>query len=319
MALDHSTDALLDAAREDADLPDWEEADAQAELLRLMNRQQRLELTALLLKAKAEHRQATFDVELEDGTLRYDLPARAVAAGLVQVKALDASGNLVSTVTLFPSAREGERQFIGGPGQAYLEGNQLVLYGAAAGVGTLRFVYNRRLSELVLLEHAAVITAIDTGTGVVAIGTRLDHESATVTASAPSGFGTAAALYDFVKPEPHFDIRAMDKSATRSSTNMTFDPADLPDGLAVGDFVCRAGTSPVCQAPLELHPVLTARTAYRAIKSKGDPAAAALKEDVATAERLAMEILAPRVEGQLTVITNTNGPGWRRMGRSWRR
>lgn len=299
-APDYTVDALLEAAREDGDLPDWEEDDARDALLRLMNRQQRLEIAALLQLAKEQYRHAVLDVVLEAGELRYDLPERAVAAGIVQVKATDDSGGLVATLNLFPSEREGERGFMGGPGQGYLEGNQLVLYSAPPNAGRLRITYNRRLSELVLLEDAGRITNINLGTGVLQIS------------AAPADFITGAAAYDLVKATPHFDLRAMDLSATRSTTNMTFDPDELPDGLEVGDYVCRAGTTPVCQAPLELHPVLALRTAYRHLKSTGSPDASGLKDDLDVAERLAMGILKPRVEGQLPVIINTNGPGWRR-------
>lgn len=304
--LDFTVDALLEAAREDAELPEWEDDEAPARLLATMNRLQRLQLAALLQKAKEQHRHATLDLDIEEGELRYDLPERAVAAGIVQAHLIDDSGELIETLTVFPASRRTERG-AAGPGKAYLEGTELVLYAAPPGSGTLRITYNRRLSELVLEEDAGVITNVNTGTGVVTIS------------AAPADFPLTSRAYDFVKAEPHFDIRAMDKAATRSGTSLTFAAADLPEGLANGDYVCLAGTTPVCQAPLELHPVLSLMTAYRWTKSKGDPAAASIKDDLANAMRDAMDILTPRIEAQPAVIINTNGPGWRRFGRGFRR
>lgn len=307
--LDYTTDALIEAARADAELPEWEDDEAPARFLAMMNRLQRLQLAALLQKAKEQYRYATLDIPLEDGELRYDLPRRAVAAGIVQAHFIDDSGNLLETVTVFPVGRRGERGWAGAPGKAYLEGNQLVLYSAPSGSGTLQIVYNRRLSELVLAPTA------DASFGATQIEEVLSATQFTIDTDVDV---PGDPPWDLVRATPHFDILAMDVDGSEVGGTVTI-PAGLPDGLVEGDYLCVAGVTPVCQAPLELHPVLSLMTAYRWTKANGDPLASSLKTDVDEAVRQALDLLTPRIEAQPAVIINTNGPGFRRWGRGFRR
>lgn len=291
----YEADNLITAVRDYANISPNVEASQSAALLRALNREQRLFLTALLEKCKQQHKQATLDVSADGSTTRFNIPTRAIAAGIKMIEGIGSTGIrwMLHELPDDEYARGWPRN-----GDFYFEGNQLVFYRAPPS-GTLRFTYPRRLSELVLVASVGVITDISTLGGQVAIS------------AAPSDFATSAANYDFVKATPHFDILAMDKSATRSSTTMTFSAADLPTGLAVGDYVCQAGESAVCQAPLELHDVLALRVAMTYSSGKNDAVverlAPLLKEALANAAHL----LNPRSTAE-AVLINPNSPGWQR-------
>lgn len=294
-----TADELITAVREYANLGSSAEDSQDAQLLRRLNAEQILYLTTLLQKAKGQHRQATLDITTSPSTLRYDIPTRAIAAGIKMAQGVDASGQSWMLYN-FPDedhARYG--RFFANSSQFYIEGNQIVFY-AAPPSGTLRITYSRRMNSLVQVASVGVITGISSGTITIS--------------AAPPDFDTAAANYDFVRSTPHFDILAMDKSATRSSTTMTFSASAVPSSLAVGDYVCQAGETAVSQAPLELHPILALRAAYVWCRAKNDSLANGLRDELKEAAADAASLLDPRIEEEGPLV-NRYAPGWG----SWRR
>jgi hypothetical protein len=196
-----------------------------------------------------------------------------------------------------------ERQVVDagqGPGDYWFEANHLVLVRAPTTGQTLRITYFRRLGELVPEEQAGLVASFDTGAQTVTLD------------AVPDDFGTAAADYDFIQGTPHFDTIAAEQSATRSGSVLTF-AEELPDELAVGDYIALPGQAPLCQAPRELHDVLTLRTAFALLDAVGDPKAAATERRLDRAEKDALQLLAPRVDGSPKVLINRNGPGWGRF------
>jgi hypothetical protein len=286
-------DNLLTAIRDYAELSPNAESAQDAALLRALNREQRLFLATLLEKCKQQHKQATLDVSADGSTTRFNIPVRAIAAGIKMVEGIGSTGVrwMLHELPDDEYARGWPRN-----GDFYFEGNQIVFYRAPAS-GTLRFTYSRRLSDLVAVASVGVITAISSGTITIS--------------AAPSDFETASAAYDFVKATPHFDILAMDKNATRSSTTMTFTAADVPSSLAVGDYVCQAGESAVCQAPIELHDVLALRVAYVLSAGKNDSVADRCEKLLGEAMRNAASLLNPRSTTE-AVLINPNSPGFQR-------
>lgn len=291
-----TSDELITAVRDFANLSSSAEDALDAQLLRRLNIEQQLFLTTILEKAKGQHRQATLNLTTSSTTLRYRIPTRAIAAGIKMLEAVDTSGQswMLYDYSDEDNARYG--RWATRNGHYYVEGNELVFY-QSPPAGTLKVTYSRRMSTLVLAASAGTIATISSGTITIS--------------AAPSDFLTAAANYDFVRSTPHFDIMAMDKSATRSGTTMTFTSSDVPTDLAVGDYVCQAGESPVCQAPLECHPLLALRAAYVWSRAKADPIAEVLSGDLKEAAALAATLLEPRIE-QEGPLVNRYAPGWSR-------
>ncbi len=297
--IDYTVDGLLTAVRDYIGISPNSEDGTNARLLRLLNREQSLYLTKLLTKAMAKHRESPLDIPV-GALLTYDIPTRAVAAGLVKVEGIDANGN---TWMLFETNGSQVTNWWPRNGHFYVQGNQLIFY-QQPPVGTLRLTYNRRLSFLVLTAAVATITSINTSNGAVGVS------------STPAGFSSSTP-FDLVRANPHFDILGMDLSATVVGTAFGFSASSLPPGLAVGDYVCLSSQANVCQAPYELHSVLAQRVAYIWLLAKGDErvqtAAGALKE----MEALAAQLIEPRIEREAP-MTNPNSPGWQSVWRGFR-
>lgn len=299
-----TADSIITAVRDFAGAASSHEDAADARLLRILNRAQELELTALLASTKGNHRKATLDYTVTSATT-YAIPTRAIAAGIAQVEAADSQGN-VWMMYEFPDHQRSR----GWPrnGHFYVQGNNLIFY-AVPPAGTLRITYNKRLSQLVLTTSAAVISSISGGTiGIVAAPTTGDL------------FGTGATSYDFIKSNAHFDILAMDKSATRAGTTLTFTASDVPSDLAVGDYVALAKQTPVCQAPLELHGVLAQMCVVKWLESKADPRLQDARQTLRELTTEALKLLEPRSESDgEDILFNPNAPGWTSRRWAWRR
>src|SRR5581483_5105344 len=151
-----TTDELLQAVREFANLSAAAEDSEDAQLLRRLNIEQTLYLTTLLQKAKGQHRQATLNYTTDPNTLRYTIPTRAIAAGIKMLEAVDTSGQSWMLFD-FPdedNARYG--RWFTRNGHYYIEGNDLVFYDKPPA-GTLKVTYSRRMSTLVELESVGVM------------------------------------------------------------------------------------------------------------------------------------------------------------------
>lgn len=307
---DYSVDTLVTKMRRAGKIPQHESTGVAAALLEKLNDEQRLYLTRLLQSTREQYRQATYDITTTAGLQRYAIPARAVAAGVVSVAKIEASGSR-TPLNFFADYRLHETN---NPtaGDCYLEGNELVLY-SDPGVITIRITYNRRLSELVLSTSARAITIISNKTVTIA--------------AAPSTF-TSRTTMDLVKATPHFDTYGIDlacSSIGSSATTITFTNT-LPTSLAVGDYVCLPGETPVCNAPWELHDVLVHKAAYTWLAERGDNRAGSVakvlwgeKDDGSDGmEAEALSLLTPRVETNSKPLINFNAPGWSRWRGRWR-
>ncbi len=221
------------------------------------------------------------------------------------VSAVDAAGNTWLLTELRPRDWTWPGIWVAPGRQFYLERNTLVFY-SAPPAGSLLLRYPLRLSELVLPTDTANVRTIST----INTGTK------TLTLSGT--FTNAAGLCDFVQARPQFDLLSMDAAFSGSGTSTLIFTADLPDGLAVGDYVCTPKKSPVCLAPLELHEVLAQHVAWVTLVAKGDPKAQALSDLRDDTKKRVLGLLEPRPSKPRSVI-NRNAPGWNRFGSyGWR-
>lgn len=269
--------------------------------LRFINDEIQSYLVPFIMSTREEFFVTSSDVSVTAATAAYPIPTRAIGSKLRNVLYLCGS-DYVALDRLEP-----ERVFAGGqttpsqPEGYYIEGNSVVLYPTPSGAGTLRLSYFARPNRVVSLAEVGTVTGMP---------------STTVTINAaPSDFPTTSTPYDLVKGTPHFECRAIDKSATRSSTTLTFSTAT--SGLTAGDYVCLAGESPVPQIPVELHPLLAERVVVRALQALGDPK---VELAIASAEQMRRgleRLLTPRSEGSARYAINFNAPGW--GARRWRR
>lgn len=299
MAKDYTTTRLLERIRKRAGLPPWGEDGLDDELLERCNDELRDYLTAILQGARTQLKQATLDITVTSA-LRYDIPSRAIAAGIKMLQGVTTGGQIWFLVELadrdFPSFRTGD---------FYVEGNQLVFF-KAPPVGTLRVTYDRRPSELVLEPTSSANFG---ATRIIAV---LNSTQFTINATVDTPGNSP---WDLVRGVPHFDLMSMEIAGSETSGTVTI-PAGLPTGLAAGDWLCTPGLSPVVQAPLELHALLAQQTAFTYLDDKGDELAGAAERRRNRLEKDVKQLIAERVqEGRLLI--NRNGPGFGN-GRGWR-
>lgn len=295
---------MLTALRDEGYVPSDETA-SSARLLGVLNRQQRTWLTKLMLSVREDYQLASVDVDLTAGQTVVPVPSRAVGAALKLVSFLD--NGIPVPLNPINSEQVHANSVLGGAGDYSMQGNNLVLSSSAAAGSTLRLQYFRRMNQVVDESEAAEVESFD-----------LDAGTITLAGTVPILFDSDSTSYDIVKGTPHFDTLAASVTATLSSQVLTF-ADDLPEDLAVGDWVALEGQTPICQAPLELHDVLVFKACQAYLRARGDPKAAAMQTEIDELRADALSLLAPRVQGSAHVFINPNAPGWNRTRLRWRR
>lgn len=295
-------------------LPNTPATSSNSELLRLATEEARTYIMALLKSVREEYGVYSTDVDLEAGTDTYTIPVRASGQALRHVAYVDSTGYEIPLNAVDPANRSLDfgRQTTGEPAAYVLQGNHLIVLPTPDAGYTLRLKYLARPNRLVYPTAVGQITAINTGTRACTLQipeyTDLNGVLVDADATVPDTF-TSNATYDFVRGEPGFESLAIDQSATVASNVLTFSSA-LPDDLAVGDFVCLAGESPIPQIPVECHELLAQRLAYKEAAVTTSPKAKALKVELDEMRKDVMTLLTPRVSSASRVMVYRHGPGF---------
>jgi hypothetical protein len=287
-----------------------EESWDEDSLLAMCSEEIQTYIAALMMGAREEWFVKAHDVATVSGTQSYDLPPRSVMSDLRQVL-VGSDPNWIVVQRIEPKQAYGayygySNSYTGYATGYYLQDTQLVLISPAASGQTLRMLYFRRPNRVVAESQCGRITAIS--------GNAVTIDSADV----PTDFDTSA-TFDFIKATPGFDTLAMDQTISAINTGtgvMTF-VSTPPATLRVGDYVALAGTSPIPQIPVELHPLLAQRVVVKVLEADGDPklpmAQRALEEQRASA----LTLLTPRTQGDAQYLINFNGPGFGGRWRKW--
>jgi hypothetical protein len=264
----------------------------------LMNEESRVYVTSVLKSCREEYlvNEQDHDVAFTAGQAQVRVPSRCVGSALRSIWILDSSDEPQPLNRIEP-----ERQHLypgrGSPVGYVLRGNTIQLLPAPDAAGTLRLGYLQRLSTVVAEDACGLITAINTLTREVTLS------------ALPSTF-TVAETYDLVQGEPPFSALAIDQTVTIAGSVLTF--SSVPDDLAVGDYVCLAGETPIVQLPLECHALLAQRVTVKVLEAQGGPRYDAAKASLDEMKADVLRLLSPRVTGSTRPIINPNGPGMRR-------
>jgi len=237
----------------------------------------------------------------------FAIPYRAIAQRIHGVQ-------MVVSTLIYPLARIEPKDMtntINPPTNTYaffIEGNNIVTLPILPS-GVCRIWHYVRPSNLVSSTTCAQVTAINLGANTVTVS------------SVPTSF-TIGTNIDFTQDQPPFSLLEYDVAiANIAGSVLTFGSGLVPSALAVGDWLCPAGTSPVPQMPLEFHPVLEQRTAVRCLLSQGYlQKAAAEQKKLEEMEKEVMSIINPRDEGNAKKIAPNRSlirPGPNRSGRGW--
>jgi hypothetical protein len=278
-------------------IPTSDEAFGDTDFYALIDEETRTYILPFLRRTREDFLLARADSTLQSGFGRYLLPARCAAESLKHV----AQGPAFTPLRRL-SSEDAHR----GGGGYFVEDDSVVLVDTPTESGeALRFVYFYRPNLVVAEAACGRVTAFDA-------------TSNEVTVNAAPGTFTADEAYDFVKGTPGFRCHAINQAATDVTANvLTFDE-NLPIGLAVGDYVCLAGETPIPQIPAELHPLLAQRVTYVLSNALGPTKSRAALEQLAQMESALTALFHVRDDSPRYVV-NFNSPGWARIrSRGWR-
>ncbi len=265
----------------------------------MMTEEVQTTIMELLISVDEEFGVATYDVTTTSAT-EYDVPSRAIPA--LRDVLLSTDGTSFTPLDRITPEREFRYGTSGTTSGYKFEANKIVLVPASTAGNTLRFKYFYTPNRLVEASACGEVLTINTGTKTI-----------TLTATKPTTF-TTTATYDIINANPGFESRAIDQTVTSASGSTLIFTEALPDGLAVGDFVCLAGESPIPQCPYAVYPLLAQAVAlvvHQAMRSPALPRAEASYEKARTR---ALTLLTPRSKGSSQVVINYNAPGWSSRG-----
>ena len=213
------------------------------------------------------------------GSQRYLIPARAVGRTL---RAVFWDGE-----SLRPLDYLQWRDESGDPLMVGFEGNYFLPYPtpASTSTGKLEIAYYCKPSALVKTSSAGKITSINSGSNLIQV------------ASVPSSIVTGVSV-DLIRGQGGNDILLRDAVATVSGTNITLSTA-LPTDLALNDYVCLAGYSPVVNMPEELASLLSKAVQIVVLEAQSDMEALQLAQ--ASYKKLAenaYSATSPRMQGE---------------------
>lgn len=291
-----TSDRIISGVKRRITTPSSQVLMTDADILAIADDVTRAYLVPLFVSIRQDFFVTTTETQLVDAQAAYDIPARAVARGLRDLKLIDASGTTrdVALVAIEDSHRYSQTTTIH---SFYFKGDQVVLVPEPNDPATgdyLQLWWENPPSALVPISDAALITAISGGTITVS--------------SIPSDM-TSGVDVDFVKNVSGSSTIGMDIAVTGAGgTQVTVDADDIPDTLAVGDWIAIAETTPVLQLPNEAHPYLETHVCRRMLFALGDfDGAKMLDDDLRKEEENLKRILEPRIQGEPTVIINRSG------------
>lgn len=310
----YSADRLIEMIKRYSFLPTAQRQFDSADLLSIADDVLLTRLGPLLLQCKENWFLEAWDIALESGVDRYDLPRWAMFEGLKTCWLEDAAKN-ISRLTRSDDVDLPFRGQTGTPGMPqtfYFEADQLVLVpppstNIAAGQ-TLKTKIYRRPNRLVLEAQAAVIYDINYGTGAV-----------TYTDTAPAAFGEET-YHDFFRPNSPFRRAVSGIQASALWSNIqTFDAEDVQD-LRPGDVANLQDETIFPDLPIELHKPLADFVIAELMSAQMDQAAYMVKMTQLTDNARALAMGAgDRSDGNPKTVSLFHSPLARFLGPQGRR
>jgi hypothetical protein len=284
-------------------------------LIELLDEEMRTTILPLVLKAKEEFYVQNYDITPLQGVYSYTIPKRAAFATWRDVVYVDQLGNELSMTELPPEYVKISYP-IGNMPPIYTFGFVMVndhiqLWPPNITIPVqykLRMKIKRRPNHLTSTTNCGQITSIDTG------------QKQVVVSVAGDGTWTSANTFDLIPNSPQFTSLGDDLTVSDvTGTTLTLTDA-IPDGLAVGDWVCPAGMSCIPQIPYDMFPLLTQRGVIKCAEALGDG------QNLQVAERRYQDMAAdfagtvsPRIEGGRKALVNRTASIGSGLGRSFSR
>lgn len=257
-------------------------------------------LTAREMAAVQGHLAVETTVPLVANQQRYDIPYRAAGSKLRYVALIDSNGNRSNLrpgrperfVTTYNIGQTGSQ-----PTNCWFEDGRLVLYQVPldASKSLVMGIYIRP-GRLQIKANASSASA------AAAVG------ATTINCAAIPSYMNGATSIDIIRAKPPFQVIAYDLPVTALSTgatSITIAAPGIPSyPVAAGDWITLPEESVAPQIPAEAIPLLSARTALRLLRARGDlENGAALAQDIGDLEANVYTFLANRNEAQTDTLS----------------
>lgn len=307
MANPYITDTLLPTLRLLPLMPSVQALFTDDNLLTIMSFEMKSKIIPLIDNQAEEYFISSADIPYSTSQTVFTIPPRALAGKLRSVSFVDSNLNEVR----IPRLRlEDIMSNVNATGLAinpalwgfYLRNNKVVLYlgsttGGSSSFTYLRLRYVRQPNLLVLSSACGQIMAISGNDVTIS--------------NLPSTF-TTSQTYDLIQNVPQIFDSVLDDgtiTAINSGTKtLTFTAGTVPSTLAIGDWVCLSGQSPIPQIPYSPgFELLLQLSAAKCLEIHGDTQGF----NVAMSQAKDMKdyfisVITPRVDGNVIRLTTPN-------------
>jgi hypothetical protein len=291
----YTSQNLIDTIKKKAFIPSTQETFTDADLLELATDEMRDYILPKIKQTREEYFVTYRDYAVSASVTSILAPDRAVGNAYRDIQNIEGSNSyklarLDLEDNIYGSTTGALRGY-------YLEANKIMLRGNLTG--TIRVYYMTRPGRLVLPASAAAVASITPGVSTTDI----------VVSTIPSTW-SASETIDMVRATSGFSTLKTDIAATISGTTLTVANADVPDDLAVGDWMCLADESPVPQVPPEWYSYLAQAVASQVLESLGDwEALERSNMKMKEQEKNALSLITARVQSQSKKIVSPYNRG----------
>jgi len=252
-----TADDLVQYVRELGSLPDGRFS--PAEILSFADNEV-LNVAKDIISVRQDFLVETQSFTIGSNTTGFRIPPRALGGKLRDLMLQLQPGNYQNPGNYVSVPRVDMSDRASNPVGYFYQGNQVVMWNVSPAIASntaqILASYYARPGKLISTGSALLVTAVG-ATSVTGTGANL----------------TGQVLLDIIKGSPGFENVSFNQSGyTTTATTVAGIVATDIVNVAVGDWVCASGYSPVIQLPQEFHQVLAQRTIVKALDSIGDDA-----------------------------------------------
>lgn len=317
--VNYTTDRLISSVKRRITLPDAQNLYTDEDILEFMSDELSSTVVPLIHSVQQEYWVYVSDVTLNQNQTAYKIPIRGCANGMRLVTLLDSNNNEIAYPLLRPEDTASAYNWLSPYSTAtvygfYMQDDHIVMFPNSVvtnPVNRIRFRFERQPNQLCLPTAAGRITAI--------------NGSIITVDNIPTDW-TTALQFDLINGSIAFQAKGDDLAVTNIDTlTLEITVTDLPSDVAIGDWFCVAGTSPVAQIPYQMFPFLAQITANLCMAGMADtePYADGKKKEAAMKDDI-LKLLQPRDMGNVQTINNRGGLfdggafwGWGSSGNLW--
>lgn len=299
---DFSTDALIEKVKVRGTIPTSQALFTEARFLDFADDQLQNVILPLIMSIKGDYFVTNFD-QVMTSSPNYAIPSDAVGLKIKNVLWLDSDGRPNQLVQINEQDVENTLNAWTTYFGFYIQENHIVLVPQSREGTTLRIQYYKSASKMVTVSSAGQIVSINTGLNQVTL------------TNVPTTWAAGTEL-SAIDSEPGFLTKVTGLVVqSLSSPIVTLD--DVTE-LAVGDWICLDGDSPIPQVTKEAHPILAQAIVMKCLEALGDTQGKEnAKADLATISQIFIDMMAPRADGQAKKIVNRNGVRLWSSARPW--